>query len=215
MYTDTLWNDIAPLYEKTLELPFLRELASGELALEPFQFYLQQDAVYLEDFARALAITGARAASPSNLLRFVEFARGAIVTERALHESFFQRYGVGPAAERSPTCSHYTNFLLSVATTRSEAESMAALLPCFWIYREVGRTIYDQAADDNPYREWIDTYAGEEFAASVDDALAATEDAANSASPEEWKQMRRLFVLSSRLEYMFWESAYRQEQWMP
>ena len=44
---------------------------------------------------------------------------------------------------------------------------MAALLPCFWIYWDVGNTIARKAAPDNPYRPWIDTYSDEAFGTAV------------------------------------------------
>ena len=59
---------------------------------------------------------------------------------------------------------------------------LAALLPCFWIYAEVGRDIHARAAAANPYRAWIDTYAGEEFHAAVRAMIAATDDAAKEVN---------------------------------
>ncbi|MCF7828885.1 MAG: TenA family protein, partial [Candidatus Marinimicrobia bacterium] len=159
VFTDSLWAEIEDIYQSILEHPFITELTRGELDLEIFKFYLQQDALYLEDFSRALAITGARAEEPKELQQFIEFAQGAIVTERALHESYFEQYDVDATGPKSPSCFNYTNFLIATASTGSYPESVAALLPCFWIYREVGNYIYKQAVDDNPYQDWIDTYS--------------------------------------------------------
>jgi thiaminase/transcriptional activator TenA len=36
---------------------------------------------------------------------------------------------------------------------------------------------------------------------------------AHDASPSELDAMRQAFLTSSRYEYMFWEAAYRREQW--
>ena len=94
-------------------------------------------------------------------------------------------------------------------------EAVAGLLPCFWIYREVGNAIHAAAAADNPYRRWIDTYAGDDFSASVDRAIAITDDVAADASEASRTRMRDAYVTSTRLEWMFWESAYRMERWRP
>jgi len=90
---------------------------------------------------------------------------------------------------------------------------LAALLPCFWIYAEVGRDIHARAAPHNPYRAWIDTYAGEEFHAAVRAMIEATDEAAAGASPGLQARMHAAYTRAAQLEWMFWDSAYRLEQW--
>jgi len=214
-FTETLWEQISPLYSSILDHAFIRQLAAGTLSPEVFKFYLQQDARYLDDFSRALAITGTKAPDSTQLLRFLEFARGAIVTERALHESYFQEFDVQPGAERSPACFSYTNFLLLTACRASYEVSVAALLPCFWIYREAGLHIHREATPDNPYARWIETYAGEEFGEAVEQAIDTTDRVGEQASTRQKAAMLEHFVISGRLEWMFWDSAYRLERWKP
>ncbi len=214
-FTGEAWEAAAPIYAAILELPFNQQLAAGTLAVEAFRFYIFQDSLYLRDFARALAVAGARSERRDHMLSFVRFAEGAVVVEQALHESYFVEFGVPDDLERSPVCSHYTNFLLATASLRSVEEAIAALLPCFWIYREVGNHIAGHAAPDNRYQRWIDTYAGEEFSASVDRAIAITDEVAEDATDHTRQVMHEAFVLSSRLEWMFWDSAHRRETWPP
>jgi thiaminase/transcriptional activator TenA len=141
----------------------------------------------------------------------------AIVVERALHEGFFQRFGV-PAAEAaatepSPTCAHYTHYLLALAHNAPYEVAVAGLLPCFWIYWEVGKHLLRVARPDNPYQAWIDTYADEDFAAGVRKVIAIADDVAEAAAPTVRDGMVRAFVRASQLEWMFWDSAYRLERW--
>ncbi|MCS7154284.1 MAG: thiaminase II [Bacteroidota bacterium] len=214
--SESLWRSIEPIYDAILRHPFNQELARGELACERFAFYLQQDALYLVDFGRALALMAARAHEAEDVLAFARFAQGAVEVERALHESYFRELGIRkPLQVQSPACFAYTNFLLATAACRSLEEGMAALLPCFWIYREVGRAIYAQASPDNPYRRWIDTYASEQFASWVERAIAMTDRFAAGASKRTRALMQRAFEASARLEWMFWDSAYRMESWPP
>jgi thiaminase/transcriptional activator TenA len=214
-FTAELWDAAAPVYDAILRLPFNVELAGGTLDRDRFRFYIFQDSLYLADFARALAVTGARLDAADDVLAYVRFAEGAIVVERALHESYFAEFGVPEGLEQSPACSFYTNFLLATASHRSVEEAVAALLPCFWIYREVGNAIHARAAADNPYRRWIDTYAGESFSASVDRAIASTDQVAARASAPARARMRDAYLTSSRLEWLFWDSAHRMERWRP
>jgi thiaminase/transcriptional activator TenA len=196
-----------------VEHPFNHELAAGTLARERFQFYIQQDALYLADFGRALSAMAARATDAQTTLDFIRFADGAIVVERSLHESFFERFGVGEPGAKSPACFTYTHFLLSMAHGRNFETGMAALLPCFWMYREAGHHILRRASANNPYQEWIDTYSGEEYSQIVDQAIDITERLAQNASAHAQKEMESAFVYSARLEWMFWDSAYRLESW--
>lgn len=214
-FTAELWDAAAPIYDAILELPFNVELAAGTLRRDRFRFYMFQDSLYLADFARALAIVGARSRDAATMLDHLRFAEGAIIVERALHESYFEEFGVPEGLEQSPTCAFYTNFLLATAAHRSLEQAVGALLPCFWIYREVGNAIHRRAAPDNPYRRWIDTYAGEDFATSVDRAIAITDEVATAASDNARDAMLTAYVTSSRLEWMFWDSAYRMERWPP
>ena len=216
-FSDDAWRQITPLYGSILGLPFNQELAEGTLSRERFTFYMLQDAFYLTYFARALAVTAARAPDNDALIQFASSAREAIVVERALHESFFQRFGVSAAeaaaTEPSPTCSHYTHYLLALAHNAPYEVAVAGLLPCFWIYCEVGKHLLRIARPDNPYQAWIDTYADESFAEGVRKVIAISDEVAGAASPTVRDGMMRAFVRASQLEWMFWDSAWRLERW--
>jgi thiaminase/transcriptional activator TenA len=214
LFTDQLWQQITPLYETILSHGFVQELAAGTLPTTKFQYYIRQDALYLTDFSRALAQLAVKATQPADILQFIEFAANAIRVERILHETYFTRYGIQPATQKEPACFAYTNFLLATTATQSLAVGAAAVLPCFWIYREVGKFIYEQASPQNPYQAWIDTYASNDFDQVVSQMLTLTNQLAESASPTELDQMKAAFIQSSRLEWYFWNDAYRLADWL-
>lgn len=216
-FSQDAWRRIGPLYGSILALPFNRELAAGTLSRERFTFYMLQDALYLTTFARALAVTAARAPDEEAIIQLAGSARAAVVVERDLHAGFFEAFGITPerarAIEPSPTCEHYTHYLLALAHNAPYEVSVAALLPCFWIYREVGTHLLDSAAPDNPYQAWIDTYADEAFAEGVRKVIAIADQLAAAATPAMREPMLGAFVRASQLEWMFWDSAYRLEAW--
>jgi thiaminase/transcriptional activator TenA len=90
---------------------------------------------------------------------------------------------------------------------------LAALLPCFWIYLEVGINIHARAAKPNPYQAWIDTYAGDEFENAVRAVIDTTDAVAARASEETLTAMHAAFTRATQLEWMFWDSAYRLANW--
>jgi len=212
------WQNIDSIYTAILNMPFIKELEAGSLSREAFQHYMIQDGIYLGEFARVLAIISAKAPDADTQLQFANSVSEAIIVERALHENFFAEFGIEAktalATEPSPTCLNYTNFLLATAYQHSFAVSVAAVLPCFWIYLEVGKHIYQQAnSKANPYQNWIDTYVDEDFETSVNNTIRVANRAAELASATELQLMYRVFNRASQFEWLFWDSAYRLEQW--
>src|SRR3546814_7621199 len=90
---------------------------------------------------------------------------------------------------------------------------VAALLPCFWIYWDVGCAISRRAAADNPYRAWIDTYADERFGATVSRVIGIADHAAAAAGSAVRAKMLAAFGQSSRYEWLFWDGAYHRRGW--
>jgi thiaminase/transcriptional activator TenA len=216
-FTKELWQSIEPIYAAILRHPFLRGLTDGSLPRESFKFYAIQDALYLREFARALSLAGAKAAEDDWIIMFNEHAAGALKVERSLHESFFQEFGLTHEAVAStpmaPTNLAYTSYLLAVAYGRPFHEALAAVLPCYWIYWEVGKELERAGSADPLYKRWIGTYASEEFGSVVRDVLAAADKVAERLTPAEREAMRGHFVSTSRYEWMFWDMGLRRETW--
>jgi thiaminase/transcriptional activator TenA len=217
LFSREAWNRNAVLYETIRTLPFNAQLASGALSESRFKHYITQDAHYLVGFGRALALAAAKAPDADRIVQFAKAAEGALVVERALHGSFFKQYGITAQlfaqTPLSPACHHYVCYLLATAYAEPYEVLLAALLPCFWIYAEGGRDIHARAAAANPYRAWIDTYAGEEFHAAVRAMIAATDAAAKEVNSPLRARMHAAFTRAAQLEWVFWDSAFRLEAW--
>lgn len=216
-FSASAWQRNLARYQAILDMPFNRELAAGTLGEDRFQHYMIQDARYLEGFARALSLVSAKGLTAEHVVHFAGAAQAAIVVERSLHADFFTRFGVSPsdfaASEPTPACEHYVSYLLRLAALEPFEVALAGLLPCFWIYRQVGKHILLQAARPNPYQAWIDTYAGVEFEQAVDAVIAAVDAVGSEVSPRVEAAMHRAFGRATQLEWMFWDSAYRLGEW--
>jgi thiaminase (transcriptional activator TenA) len=211
------WSRNLRLYEETRDMPFNRELAAGTLPIAVFQHYIVQDAHYLVALAQALAVAAAKADAAEQIVQFSHAAAGAIEVERSLHADYFTAFGLSAAdvaaTSPSPICHHYTSFLLATAFREPLPVLLAAMLPCFWVYREVGRHLLSRAAASNCYQAWLDTYGGDDFAAAVDRMIAVTDAAAADASPSAQAAMHRAYARAAQLEWMFWDSATRLDTW--
>src|SRR3989454_7749168 len=216
-FSAELWRSIEPIYAEILAHPFVRGLTDGSLPREAFRFYAVQDALYLRDFALALSLAAARAPRDEGIIMFNEHAAGALKVERSLHESFFAEWGLTPEAVAStplaPTNLAYTSYLLAVAHAAPFHEAVAALLPCYWIYWEVGKELEHLGSPDPLYARWIGTYASKEFGGLVTAVLDVTNQTAERFQSAERELMSRHFVATSRYEWMFWDMGWRKESW--
>ncbi|MBI4527284.1 MAG: thiaminase II [Deltaproteobacteria bacterium] len=198
--------------------PFLQELGFGTLAMDRFTYFICQDYLYLLDFAQVLCMGGAKSLDLRTLEIFARHALIAVEVERSFHTAFGKSLGLSPTqldqTPKGPVTEAYTKHLQAVARSGSLGELVAAVLPCYWIYSEVGRKLYrNRPKEPKIYRQWIETYAAEEYLKPVHEQIRLMNHLGAGAKPEERMLMRSHFLLSSRYEFLFWDQAYRQEKW--
>jgi len=206
-WTAALWAAGGETWHQILDLPFVRALGDGTLDEDLFSFYLDQDALYLRDYSRALATLSARADTAEAQVHWAAGAHEAIAAESQLHEGWLAnraRLG-GP----SPITMGYTNFLRASAAGDDYVVGAAAILPCYWLYEEVGAVLSSQNHPDHPYAEWLSLYGGEEFAAEVERSLAEVERAFEAASPAQRVRAARAYLSACVYEREFFDQAHR------
>jgi len=106
----------------------------------------------------------------------------------------------------------YTSYLCHVCSNEPVEVGVAAVLPCFWIYREVGLFIAKQSKKINTYACWIETYASEDFSVVVDEAIDIFDVLAQKTANEIRNKMIDAFYKSSCLEWHFWNDSY--DKWL-
>jgi thiaminase/transcriptional activator TenA len=216
-FCNSLWLQVQPIYNKILAHPFLQGMTDGTLPEEAFRFYVIQDSHYLKDFARGLALLGAKADDDDALSMFCNHAANAIAVERALHESFYSHWGLQPqqvwSTPVAPNCLLYTSYMMRVAYERPYHEGVGAFLPCYWVYLEVGKELEKKGSPNKLYQQWINTYASTEFENVVTQVKNATEQLAATLTNAQRANITRHFVMTTRFEYLFWDMGYRRQQW--
>lgn len=208
------WERTQPIYNQIISHPFIKDLIDGTLDKEKFLFYIQQDAIYLAEYGKVLAGIASRLNVASQISAFLHFAGDTMSVENALHESFLKATDNMQPAEASPGCLLYTSYLQRQFAAFSIEIAVASVLPCFWIYKEVGDYILQhQTKESNPYQSWIDTYGGEEYAQAVEKAIAICDELADNSTAVQQEEMTKAFIMCSKMEWIFWNSAYKLEQW--
>jgi thiaminase/transcriptional activator TenA len=216
-FSAELWRGIAGIYSAILAHPFITGLTDGSLPPESFAFYVVQDALYLRHYARALANVASSAPDAEGTEIFARHAAGVVAVEMTLHSSLLADLHIDPAAldtaEEAPTTLAYCTYLLAATQRGPYAEGVGAVLPCYWIYREVGKHLLGRGSPDPRYQRWIDTYGGEEFDAEVREVIAVTDTLGPELTNAERERVRRHFRTTSRYEWMFWDMGYHRQAW--
>ncbi|MCA5894770.1 bifunctional hydroxymethylpyrimidine kinase/phosphomethylpyrimidine kinase [Isoptericola sp. NEAU-Y5] len=198
------WDDAAGHRAQIDALPFVRGLGDGTLAAAHFRFYLEQDALYLREYARSLARASELAPTRAEQAFWAGGAHGALATELDLHTTWLggEPHGVEP----SPTTAAYLDHLH--AAGRDYATLVAAVLPCYWIYQDAGERLVRRSHDAHPYRQWLATYGDPAFARATREAVAVLERVAGAAGPEQRHRMSGAFDRACRLEVAFFDQAH-------
>lgn len=196
------WEHIRSIREGIDNLPFVRGLSDGTLDRDAFVWYLSQDALYLRDYSRVLAAASRLAPTTAEQAFWARSAHGAIVEELQRHESRIPAM-VMHAAQPGVATTEYTNHLLATAARGDYRVLIAALLPCFWLYHDVGTRLHPRSHPEHPYRSWLDTYADENFAESTAQAIDIVARAAAHADDATRLAMREAFRDSAAHEHAF------------
>ena len=218
-FTERLHQLAKPIWDAQFTHPFVKALGKGTLPQRKFRYYILQDARYLEELARIFALGAQKAQDPDTALRFAKLVEETIVVERGLHETYGKQWKLTAADMRNtplaPTNYAYCRHMRSTAQTGTLAELTVVALPCAWIYCAVGRHLLRKGppSPKHPYREWLVLYGSPEFAEVTRWMRALIDREATRAGQAEKERMREAFLTSSRYEWMFWDMAWREEQW--
>ncbi|WP_416429700.1 bifunctional hydroxymethylpyrimidine kinase/phosphomethylpyrimidine kinase [Paenarthrobacter nicotinovorans] len=208
-FAATLWKEAIPELEKIHGLNFIQELQSGHLPEPAFSYYLAQDAIYLNGYSRVLARAGALAPTEEEQLFWAKSSRQCLEVESELHRNWLSSREASGVT--GPVTKAYVDHLLATSASGSYAVVLAAILPCYWLYAEVGQKLHAAFVDagasgGHPYADWLRTYADEDFASATRMAINFTDAAAVAASGRERAEMLEAFRQSCRYETAFFDA---------
>jgi len=193
---------------------FVRELAAGELAPERFRFYIEQNLLYLPQYARVMALGAAKSRDERELAMFAAALRQVIDVELPENRALLARVvqagapDRGGAREAAPANLAYTSWLLAVAFSGGPVEILAAVLPCTWSYGAIGRLLADGAADHPVYGPWLRFFGGDEYNAVAERMRHDLDELAAGSGDAQLERLAVTFRTGVRFEHGFWQMAY-------
>ncbi|MGN0032974.1 MAG: thiamine phosphate synthase [Candidatus Limimorpha sp.] len=208
-WCENAWNAITMLINRIKQHPFIQEMATGSLPLQKFIKYLQQDRIYLENYSVEFFKLADMLPEGKMKDLFTKFAHDGMEAEETMHNNLMEKYGCLDAPAMQGTID-YMRFTRQFIDSKDLTMSMAAMLPCMWVYNEVGKYIVsiEKNGQDNPYHEWISCYSSEMMDDGVKNTIALVNDLAEKVSPQRRAAMRNAFVTATEFEWRFWNQVY-------
>ncbi|MDZ5076649.1 TenA family protein [Nesterenkonia sp. HG001] len=222
----TAWRHSREALARISSLEFLAELAAGTLPAETFVHYLLQDSAYLAGYGQAMTLLAARAPSAAHRRFWARATSDTIAEEQAMQAELMSSAEFSALASEmadehdaprpSPTTQGYTSWLVATAAVGDHAVAVAAVLPCFWVYAEVGRHLVEdigEAMAHHPYRSWVQVYSDPEFDQAVEEAIGIFEQLYEGADGALRARMLAAFEQGCVYEHRFWAAAHVRESW--
>lgn len=214
--TSTWQHDVKEVWAAARQHDFLQQLVSGRLPRQTFLYYLHQDAWFLTEDARVMAIAASRAPDLAMAAHLAELIAAVNAAEQGRHRVFAETLGQPldtPRLRPSPTAYAYVNHLKAVALDGSLLAILTALLPCPWLYSDFGQLFRDREPPDPVYRDWLEPYKSDGLAERVQYHRDLVDGLYAEASAAEQAGAARIFETSVRYERRFWDMALQHESW--
>lgn len=203
-------------WEASLKHPFVQGIADGTLELEKFKFYMLQDAYYLKHYTKLLAMLASRANEDEDVAYFLETANFIREAELELHRSTFKELHVTSEEirnfEPAPAAYNYVSHMYQAFYTGSIADAYAAILPCPWLYQEIGAALRKATPGVKLYQQWIDLYASTEMEETIEKQKEMMNRFAQMPGNDE-RELTAHFKRSCYYEWQFWEMSWTCQDW--
>ncbi|MCW5700201.1 MAG: thiaminase II [Rhodospirillales bacterium] len=200
-------------WARYVDHPFVRGLADGTLPESCFRHYLVQDYLFLIHFARAYGLAVFKSDNLNDIRQAAAGLSAIVDQEMQLHVAFCRRWALDEddmaAAPEADATMAYTRYVLEKGLSGDLLDLQTALAPCIVGYGEIGQRLFDNPAtrmEGNPYREWIETYAAEEYQAVAAAHVAHMDSLmVRRGGPGRLPSLTTTFRQATRLEASFWD----------
>ncbi|PWA12834.1 thiaminase II [Pueribacillus theae] len=217
-FTEELRQATKDSWEQSLNHPFVLGIVNGDLPLETFKYYILQDIYYLKHFGKVHAMAAAQADDFQVSAMLAEKAKLTAQAELTVHQEHANLLNITDEEMKNfkpaPTAYAYTSHLYRAALSGSLAQTVAAMLPCYWLYADIGKKNMNAKPNEQIYQNWLHTYASDWFQTSTEEQIDLMDQLAQDASGKEKEKIKEQFVIAKEYELAFWEMAYTKETWL-
>lgn len=205
-------QQVKPILEQIMQLPFIRALADGSLTQEQFFFYLQQDVLYLHHYSQIMQMIADRCPLSTDAEQFRRFSTETIKAEQCLQQDLLQNQIT--IHQQTPSCLLYSAYLYQQLATQPLPVAIASTLACFYVYQQVGEQLLARTdIHVNPYHRWIEAYNCPEYRLDGEIAMSIADRLATQSSAEISQAMLNAFLTAAKMEWQLWHSCWHMDSW--
>jgi thiaminase/transcriptional activator TenA len=218
-FSDELRRNAKDAWNALETHPFVAQMANGTLPLNSFRFYIDQNLLYLPEYARALAIGVSGSVNDAELLWFTKAVDNIVHVEIPENEMLREKVSALGGASHlhartmAPATLAYTSYLLATAARTDSLGVMALILPCAWTYQDIAIANRENSVDHPVYSEWLRFFSTDDYDAVVRSLRADMDSLAKGISDERKQEVSQIFTNGVRLEQAFWDMAINEEHW--
>ena len=206
---ERLKKDNLDIWTCYIKHDFVRNLDTGDLPEACFRQYLGQDYLFLIHFARVYALAAYKSESLADIRQAADGLSAIVDVEMDLHVKFCSGWGLSEVdMEALPECDEtvaYTRFVLEKGLAGDLLDLHVALAPCIIGYAEIGREL-SPARTSNPYSEWIDMYASDDYQQVATAEIQQLDRLFELRAGEgRFGALSKTFAQATQLEAAFWQ----------
>ena len=212
--TEMLFAGAADIFDEYNRHPFVLGIQDGTLDREKFRYYIVQDCLYLEDYAKVFAVGTAKAQTLRIANLFAQYIP-VMNGELDVHKGYLARLGVTEeeiaSTPRALANLSYTSYMLRIAYEYGEAEILAAVLACAYSYEVIAKRIvaaYPEATCHEFYGDWVRSYISGEYSTHNAELIGILDELTAGYSENRQKKLAEIFRVSARYELGFWDMAW-------
>ncbi|MFS0752790.1 thiaminase II [Oceanobacillus sp. 1P07AA] len=217
-FSESLREATKESWELSLNHPFVQGIVSGDLPFETFKNYILQDIYYLKHYGKVHAFAAAHSDDFHVAAKLAEKAKKTAEAELTVHKEHAEILQITEAEienfKPAPTAYAYTSHLYRASLSGSLAQIVAAMLPCYWLYADIGLTYNDAKPKEKIYQNWLNTYGSDWFQESTQEMIDLLDTLAEQAGEAEKEKIKAQFIIAKEYELAFWEMSYTFEIWL-
>lgn len=217
-FTDELREATKVSWEKSLNHPFVQGIVKGDLPLETFKYYILQDIYYLKHYGKVHAIAASQADDFEVTALLAEKAKKTAQAELTVHKEHAKILNITDEDIKNfkpaPTAYAYTSHLYRATLQGHLAHTVAAMLPCYWLYADIGKRNEHANPEPEIYRNWINMYVSDWFQEGTQTMIDLLNNLVENMNEDEKEKVKEQFVIAKEYELHFWEMSYTKETWL-
>ncbi len=216
-FTDIAMELSKEAWQASFHHPFVLQLQEGNLDPSIFRYYLIQDAYYLKAFSEAYHLLADKTSNQEMKRLLKQNAQSLVEGELFIHQQFFKELEISDQEMEqhpiAPTCYHYISHIYRQFAESNLGIAFASLLPCPWLYHDIGKSLNLKPSPNPLYQQWIETYITDELEQQIREEGALVNQLYRESDETDKKKMLDAFHISVHMEAKFWEMAYQHQTW--